>query len=51
VDSVEGVQLVYMIRDISIQIKAQQQMQIAKERAEALAQARSRFVATMSHGV
>ncbi len=51
VDSVEDVQLVYMIRDISIQIKAQQQMQIAKERAEALAKARSRFVATMSHEI
>ena len=51
VDSAEGVQLVYMIRDISIQIKAQHQMQIAKERAEALAKARSRFVATMSHEI
>ncbi|VAW47496.1 sensory box histidine kinase/response regulator [hydrothermal vent metagenome] len=51
VDSMENVQLVHMIRDISIQISAQKQMQIAKERAESLAKARSRFVATMSHEI
>ncbi len=51
VDAVEDVQLVYMIRDISIQMKAQHQMQVAKERAESLARARSRFVATMSHEI
>ncbi len=51
VDTLEGFQLVYMIRDVSIQIGAQKQMQIAKERAEALALARSRFVATMSHEI
>ena len=51
VDTLDGIQLVHMIRDISIQINAQKQMQVAKENAEALAKARSRFVATMSHEI
>ncbi|GKT12023.1 MAG: two-component system, sensor histidine kinase [Thiomicrorhabdus sp.] len=51
VETLEGVQLVHMVRDISVQISAQKQMQVAKESAEELAKARSRFVATMSHEI
>ena len=51
VNTLDDIQLVHTIRDVSIQVKAQHQMQIAKERAEALAKARSRFVATMSHEI
>lgn len=50
-NSPEGLQVVHIIRDVSVQIEAQKQMQIAKESAEALARARSRFVATMSHEI
>ena len=50
-NSLEGIQVVHIIRDVSVQIEAQKQMQIAKENAEALARARSRFVATMSHEI
>ncbi len=51
INSLEGLQIVHIIRDVSVQIEAQKQMQIAKENAEALARARSRFVATMSHEI
>ncbi len=51
VNTLEGLQVVHIIRDVSVQIEAQKQMQIAKENAEALAKARSRFVATMSHEI
>ena len=51
VNTLDDIQLVHTIRDVSIQIQAQTQMQIAKERAESLARARSRFVATMSHEI
>lgn len=50
-NSLEGLQVVHIIRDVSVQIEAQKQMQSAKESAEALARARSRFVATMSHEI
>ncbi|MCF6254339.1 MAG: ATP-binding protein, partial [Thiomicrorhabdus sp.] len=51
VNTLDDIQLVHTIRDVSIQLQAQTQMQLAKERAEALAKARSRFVATMSHEI
>ena len=51
INSPEGLQIVHIIRDVSVQIEAQKQMQLAKENAEALAKARSRFVATMSHEI
>jgi PAS domain S-box-containing protein len=51
INSIEGLQIVHIIRDVSVQIEAQKQMQIAKENAEALAKARSRFVASMSHEI
>jgi len=51
VNTLDDIQLVHTIRDVSIQVQAQHQMQVAKERAEALAKARSRFVATMSHEI
>jgi signal transduction histidine kinase/ActR/RegA family two-component response regulator len=50
-NNIHGLQIVHIIRDISVQIETQKQMQIAKENAEALAKARSRFVATMSHEI
>ncbi len=50
-NSLEGLQIVHIIRDVSVQIEAQKQMKIAKENAEGLAKARSRFVATMSHEI
>lgn len=43
--------LVQVVRDITLQQQTQQQLSLAKERAEALAKARSRFVATMSHEI
>ncbi|WP_321325002.1 PAS domain-containing hybrid sensor histidine kinase/response regulator [Thiomicrorhabdus sp.] len=43
--------LVQVVRDITVQQKTQQQLSLAKERAEALAKARSRFVATVSHEI
>lgn len=51
VETPDGVQLVHMVRDISVQVDAQKQMMLAKENAEALAKARSRFVAIMSHEI
>lgn len=51
INSINGLQIVHIIRDVSVQIEAQRQMEIAKENAEALARARSRFVATMSHEI
>ncbi|VAW45936.1 hypothetical protein MNBD_GAMMA04-1563 [hydrothermal vent metagenome] len=51
VNTLDDIQLVHTIRDVTIQIQAQTQMKIAKERAESLARARSRFVATMSHEI
>lgn len=51
VDTVEGKQLVHMVRDASLQVEAQRQAVLAKENAEALAKARSRFVAIMSHEI
>ncbi|MDX1352021.1 MAG: PAS domain S-box protein, partial [Thiomicrorhabdus sp.] len=43
--------LVQVVRDITLQQETQQQLSLAKERAEALAKARSRFVATISHEI
>jgi len=43
--------LVQVVRDITLQQQTQQQLSLAKERAEALAKARSRFVATVSHEI
>lgn len=43
--------LVQVVRDITLQQQTQQQLSLAKERAEALAKARSRFVATISHEI
>ncbi len=51
INDLKGLQIVHIIRDVSVQIEAQKQMLIAKENAEALARARSRFVATMSHEI
>ncbi|WP_373020015.1 ATP-binding protein [Thiomicrorhabdus sp.] len=47
----DGVVIATAIRDVSIQKAAEEQMLLAKERAEALAQARSRFVAMISHEI
>lgn len=43
--------LIQVVRDITVQTNAQQQLSNAKEQAEALAIARSRFVATISHEI
>jgi len=43
--------LVQVVRDITLQQKHSLQLNLAKERAEALAKARSRFVATISHEI
>lgn len=43
--------LVLVVRDVTLQVKTQQQLSHAKEQAEALAKARSRFVATISHEI
>ena len=51
INSLDGLQVVHIIRDVSFQREARKQMQVAKENAEALARARSRFVATMSHEI
>lgn len=47
----DGVVVASVIRDVSLQKAAQQQMLLAKERAESLAQARSQFVAMISHEI
>ncbi|WP_127470036.1 ATP-binding protein [Thiomicrorhabdus aquaedulcis] len=47
----DGVLILSIIRDITVQKAAQAQMQTAKETAESLAKARSRFLATMSHEI
>lgn len=43
--------LVQVVRDVTLQKQVQQQLSFAKEQAEALAKARSRFVATISHEI
>lgn len=43
--------LVQVVRDVTLQQKAQNQLSIAKDEAEDLAKARSRFVATISHEI
>lgn len=43
--------LVQVVRDVTLQLRTQQQLRLAKEEAEALAVARSRFVATISHEI
>ncbi|WP_237262177.1 PAS domain-containing hybrid sensor histidine kinase/response regulator [Thiomicrorhabdus immobilis] len=43
--------LVQVVRDVTLQMQVQQQLSFAKEQAEALAKARSRFVATISHEI
>lgn len=43
--------LVQVVRDVTLQVKTQQQLSDAKEQAESLARARSRFVATISHEI
>jgi PAS domain S-box-containing protein len=47
----EGGLVASVIRDISLQKAAQEQMRQAKERAESLAKARSQFVAMISHEI
>jgi len=43
--------LVQVVRDVTLQMQAQEQLSLAKEQAVALAKARSRFVATISHEI
>jgi PAS domain S-box-containing protein len=43
--------LIQVVRDVTIQAQTQNQMRLAKEQAEALAKARSRFVASISHEI
>jgi PAS domain S-box-containing protein len=47
----DGLLILSIIRDITVQKAAQAQMLAAKESAESLAKARSRFLATMSHEI
>ncbi len=46
-----GVVIATVIRDVSVQKAAEEQMMLAKDRAEALALARSRFLAMISHEI
>ncbi len=43
--------LIQVVRDVTIQTQARKQLEKSKKEAEALAKARSRFVATMSHEI
>ncbi|MDG6778969.1 ATP-binding protein [Thiomicrorhabdus sp. zzn3] len=47
----EGMMIASVIRDVSLQKAAEAQMRVAKEKAEALAQARSHFMAMVSHEI
>lgn len=47
----EGMMIASVIRDVSLQKAAEEQMRVAKEKAEALAQARSHFMAMVSHEI
>ncbi len=43
--------LIQVVRDVTLQVNVQQELSKAKEQAESLARARSRFVATISHEI
>jgi signal transduction histidine kinase len=47
----EEVRVLHVAHDTALQTDTQQQLSLAKEQAEALARARSRFVATISHEI
>lgn len=42
---------ILVVRDVTLQVRTQKQLSDAKEQAESLARARSRFVATISHEI